>query len=501
MAKSQNLTKDLTPITEQKLIKYKVTKSFEFFIKYFFKKKSGRKFIMNDHHLEIIAALNDVIQGHTKRLIINIAPRYSKTEIAVKMLIAYCLGLNSKAKFIHLSYSDTLALDNSEEIKDMVQSEEFQELFDIEIKKDSKSKKKWYTTDGGGVYATAAGGQVTGFGAGKVEDEDEEFDKMLSDLETAKGFGGAIIIDDPIKPDDADSETAREKINNRFDSTIRSRTNSRNTPIIIVMQRLHPEDLSGYLMDVEPEEWKILSLPAIKEDGSALWHHKHTIEELRHLEQVNESVFKRQYMQNPEPSEGLMFDKAEINYFTEDQLDRKNIESSISFADIADKGKDYHSAPYGKMVGNRIFIDDVIFTQDGTDVNVSMTVIKTNEHLPEYMQIESNFGGGMYIQLMGANQEPSMNGVTALIAMNAKANKHTRIQTMAGFIKKYFYFREDFDETTPYGQFMVNLTKYTKTGKGVKHDDAPDSIAGLARMVLMYYSDLFEGEYSAQVEE
>jgi hypothetical protein len=491
-------------INKEKLIRYRTSESFEMFVRYFFKERNGRKFVLNDHHHQIIEALEKVIKGETTRLIINIAPRYSKTEIAVKNLIAYCLALNAAAKFIHLSYSDTLALDNSEEIKDFISSAEFQAVFDVQIKADSNAKKKWYTTEGGGVYATSAGGQVTGFGAGKVEEETEEseLDDFMTFIENAKGFGGAIIIDDPIKPDDADSNTVREKINNRFDSTIRSRVNSRNTPIIIVMQRLHPLDLSGYLLDIEPEEWTVLSLPVIKEDGCALWPFKHTLEELKKLEAANESVFKRQYMQNPEPTEGLMFPKEELNFFKEDQIDLKQSESQNAFNDIADAGKDFLSMPFGALLpdDNRIFIHDVVFTQDGTDTNVSMCVERINKHNAEFVQIESNFGGGMYIQLMNASTDPAMNGFTSLIPMNSRANKHTRIQTMSGFIKKYFYFKDDFDKTSEYGKFMNQLILYTKTGKGVKNDDAPDSLSGLARMILTYFPDLWDVVYQEQAE-
>lgn len=492
-------------ITEEKVIRYKTSNSFEFFIKYFFKKRNGRKFVMNDHHHLMIETLEKVISGDIKRLIINIAPRYSKTEIAVKNLIAYCLAMNAKAKFIHLSYSDTLALDNSEEIKDFIESSEFQQIYDVQIKKDSKSKKKWYTVDGGGVYATSAGGQVTGFGAGKVDIEEEDelnFDEFMNFIDDAKDFGGAIIIDDPIKPDDAESDTIREKINNRFDSTIRSRTNSRNTPIIVIMQRLHPEDLSGYLLDIEPDEWTVLSMPVIKEDGTALWPFKHTIEELYKLQSANESVFKRQYLQDPEPSEGLMFNKDDLNYFDEDLLDEESFVSTNAFIDIADKGQDMHCVPFGSMYDddNRIMIHDVVFTQEGTDLNVSMSIERINKNTAEFVQVESNFGGSMYIQLMNANDDPAMNGFTSLVPMNARANKHVRIQTMSGFIKKYFYFKKDFSKKSEYGKFMNQFVKYTKTGKGVKHDDAPDALSGLARMLLTYFPDLWEVEFQAQAE-
>ena len=79
-------------------------------------------------------------------------------------------------------------------------------------------------------------------------------------------FAGAMLSTNPIKPEDALSETIRERVNNRFESTIRNRVNSRNTPIIIIMQRLHEHDLCGYLQEIEPEEWTVLSLPCIWHD-------------------------------------------------------------------------------------------------------------------------------------------------------------------------------------------------------------------------------------------
>jgi hypothetical protein len=224
---------------------------------------------------------------------INIAPRYGKTELAVKNFISHGLSINPAAKFIHLSYSTELALDNSEAVKDIIEHESFKEIFpEVVIKKDSKAKKKWYTTAGGGVYATSTGGQVTGFGAGTVDDDDEKFDEefedefsqLLEGIGINQTFGGALIIDDPIKPEDADSEIKRNRVNNRYDSTIKNRVNSRNTPIIIMMQRVHEDDLCGYLLKNEPGEWFVLSLPCIQVDDegkrTALWEFKHTLAEL-----------------------------------------------------------------------------------------------------------------------------------------------------------------------------------------------------------------------------
>ena len=215
------------------ILRYRLLSNFEEFTIFFFEHLNKKKFTVNSHHKTLFNFGTKVANGETTRLILNIAPRYGKTEVMVKMFIAWSLARNPASRFIHLSYSDSLALDNSSEIKDIVQSDVFQWLFPyVEVKKDAKAKEKWYTTASGGVLARSSSGQVTGFGAGVVDYDDDELIK----------FGGAIIIDDPIKPDDALSDVKRDLVNQKFDTTIRNRVNSRKTPIIIIMQRLHPDD-------------------------------------------------------------------------------------------------------------------------------------------------------------------------------------------------------------------------------------------------------------------
>lgn len=203
-----------------------------------FKERFKKKFITGKHHIEITEALDKVLTGEITRLIINIAPRYSKTEIAVKSFISMGLAINPKAKFIHLSYSDDLVRDSSSEIQDIINEDSYQRLFDVTLA--STSTKKWTTTAGGGLYAVSSSGQVTGFGAGVVDEE--ELSNAVSDLDgefvSYDGFAGAIVIDDPIKPDEAMSALVRNKVNLKFETTIRNRVNSRKTPIIIIMQRL-----------------------------------------------------------------------------------------------------------------------------------------------------------------------------------------------------------------------------------------------------------------------
>lgn len=286
-----------------------------FATRYFFASQNNQKFNVGEHHKIIAKALDEVFDGTTRFLMINMPPRYSKTEF-MKAFVMKGLAINPASKYILTSYSANLALDNSERIKDAVASDWYQRLFpDVEIKADAKAKQKWYTTAGGGVYATSSQGQITGFGAGTVETEAADIDAFLNgdvdidfeDSEPAsdeRRFGGAIIIDDPLKVIDADSPVVRQKVIEIFDGTIRSRVNDRNTPIIVVMQRLHKDDLCGHLQRPEEEyEWKVVSLPAIvtEKDGTerALYPFKHTLEELQKMRRQNKFVFETQYQQNP----------------------------------------------------------------------------------------------------------------------------------------------------------------------------------------------------------
>lgn len=303
--------------------------------RYFFYAENARRFNVGEHHKRIAAALDRVFSGECTRLIINCPPRYSKTEM-LKAFVKKGLAINPASKYIMLSYSANLALDNSERIKDAVASEWYQELFPwVHIKRDSHAKQKWYTTDGGGVYAASSDGQVTGFGAGLVREETPDdlmptpqlptlnsplpstlnaqhsTEDQLSTLNRAKPaqrstnpWGGAIIIDDPLKPLDASSPVRRQKVNDQFENTIRSRVNDRSTPIIIIMQRLHKQDLCGYLLDLEPTEWEVLSLPALSVDSegreTALYPFKHTVAELHKIKAANRFTFETQYQQNPQ---------------------------------------------------------------------------------------------------------------------------------------------------------------------------------------------------------
>lgn len=486
---SENISGD-----ELALIKYNCDKETLFFTRYFFKKKTKKKFIIGDHHRAISEALDDVLAGKIKKLMINISPRYGKTELAVKNFIAKGLAINAQSKFIHLSYSADLALDNSDEVRELVKSPEYQQLYpDVQIKTTTDSKKKWYTTVGGGVYATAAGGQVTGFGAGQVDEEEEEeepddpdFEKDVDEFisEVKSTFAGALIIDDPVKPEDADSEVKRERINQRYDSTIKNRVNSRNTPIIIIMQRLHERDLCGHLLEQSPDEWTVLSFPCIKEDGTALWPHKHTLEELQKLKEENEVVFERQYMQEPKPLKGLAFPEKLLNYYY--PTFEEQYETSMGYVDVADEGSDHLSAVIGRNIGTKVYIPEVVFSKDNTEITLPKVQELYQKHEARYVRVESNNMGAMYGRELG---KLIPNTQTQLI--NNSANKHTRIITYSHIVRKHFWFVHPSCQTKEYKKFMRELCSYLKEVPDQPHDDAPDSVTGLAIYILQLYKHLY----------
>lgn len=261
------------------------------FTRWMFRERRGYQWTQARHHALICNALERVFNGETKRLIINIPPRYSKTEIAVVNFIAWAMGRVPDSEFIHASYSATLAVNNSVQIRNLLQHEEYQAIFPgVELA--SESSHHWKTTAGGVMYATGTGGTITGFGAGKHRD----------------GFGGALILDDLHKADEARSEVRRQNVIDWFQNTLESRKNSIDTPIVVIMQRLHEKDIAGWLLDGgNGEEWEHLCLPAIQDDGTALWPEKHDIETLRRMEQAAPYVFAGQYMQQPAPPDGGVF--------------------------------------------------------------------------------------------------------------------------------------------------------------------------------------------------
>ena len=263
------------------------------FARTIYRARTSQDMLPNQHQLAICRRLEQVALGRVKRLIINVPPRSGKTEIAVKAFIAWTIGLHPDAEYIHASYSKRLATSNAYDIRAMMQHETYRAIFPwIALQDDSKAKDEFRTSHGGIVYATGAEGTITGYGAGKMRD----------------GFGGAIIIDDPHKAGEATSPIMRQNVIDWYQTTIQSRLNKPDTPIIVIMQRLHEEDLSGWLLNGgSGEHWDSLIIPARNDDGTSFWPEQFPPEMLDRLEASSPYVFAGQYMQRPSPIGGGIF--------------------------------------------------------------------------------------------------------------------------------------------------------------------------------------------------
>jgi len=232
-----------------------------YFTRYFFKVRQGMSMIVNWHHHYVAEELDKVFAGETECLLLNVPPGSTKTEMAVISLMARGLALNPHAKFLHLSSGDDLVLLNSQTAREIVNSEEFQQMWARRISTEAGAKKRWNVMaandsanekEAGGVYAVAFGGQITGFRAGRM----------------AEGFQGAIVIDDPLKADDAFSAAKVKVANRRLITTVKSRKANPKTPIIVIMQRVGDNDPAGFIKGGNlPGKWRCISIPALIDDA------------------------------------------------------------------------------------------------------------------------------------------------------------------------------------------------------------------------------------------
>jgi hypothetical protein len=255
--------------------------------------------------------LERVRLGECRRLIINMPPRSLKSIAASVAFPALVLGHEPSRRLLCASYSGDLAKKHSNDFRALLESSWYQSLFPgtrIGLYKNSETEIE--TTRRGFRLATSVGGTLTGRG------------------------GDLIIIDDPLKPDDALSDVKRSGANQWFTNTLLSRQDDKRTAaIVVVMQRLHIDDLSGFLLD-HSDEWEVLNFPAIAHCdeiiptwGGRTYHRRmgevlsqereplHILDALKlHL---GSYAFSAQYQQQPEPPGGAMVKRNWIKRYTE----------------------------------------------------------------------------------------------------------------------------------------------------------------------------------------
>lgn len=236
------------------------------------------------HVITICNALERVFAGITKYLIINIPPRHGKTLPTSQFFPAWGYGMSPKSEFILSSYSSDLANENSNMVRRIMKTNSYQKIFPGVGIGDKDKEGNWTTSHRGKMFSPGIGGPATGFGAGGMN----------------PWFEGALIIDDPLKALDARSQARRQEVINYFTGTLENRRNSRDTPVVIIMQRLHPNDLVGWIKKnnfLGP--WEIIKLKGIQDDGTALWEERKSLEDWKNLREIDPFSFYAQSQQEP----------------------------------------------------------------------------------------------------------------------------------------------------------------------------------------------------------
>lgn len=190
-------------------------------------------------HLEAIAwELEQIETGAERRLLVTMPPRHLKSIMISVAWVAWMLGRYPTKRFVCVSYSNELASDLAKMCKQVMQAQWYRELFPRTVLRGRAPDMDFRTTGGGGRMATSTGGTLTGRG------------------------GECIIIDDPVKPIDVMSPVLRENCITWYKSTLVTRLNRQDSgSIIVVMQRIHEEDLAGHVL--QEGCWRHLNLPAI----------------------------------------------------------------------------------------------------------------------------------------------------------------------------------------------------------------------------------------------
>jgi len=269
----------------------------------------GQVFERSWHIDAIVYRLEQVRRRKIKRLIINMPPRSLKSISTSVAFPAYVLGLDPTRRIICVSYSAELAKKHSNDFRVLVESPWYQSAFPAtRIGSYKNSETEIEFTARGFRLATSVGGTLTGRG------------------------GDVIIIDDPLKPDDAYSEAKRNQANEWFKNTLLSRLDDKRTgAIVIVMQRVHMDDLTGFVAG-QPDEWTVLNLPAIAEVDEDIpisateFHHRRAGEALSPVReplsvlealkrQIGSDAFYAQYQQMPVPPGGAMIKRKWIERY------------------------------------------------------------------------------------------------------------------------------------------------------------------------------------------
>jgi len=415
------------------------------------------------HLKQIAAAFQKVADGEIKKLAISLPPRGGKSYIT-SLFCAWLIGKFPKDSIMRDSYAAELAERFSYDIRGIIQTDKYLEIFpSVKLKQDKKAVNDWAITEArqSTYFCAGVGGPITGKGCNRV-----------------------AILDDPVKNiEEALSETVLESKWNWYTSTFLSRLES-GCPEIQIATRWSKKDIIGRLLEEWPDDWTVITIPALDENEETFCSEIKTTKEYHDLRRVAaDFIWEAEYMQRPIESKGLLFPVEELNRFSLTDLASKPPDGIAGYTDTADQGNDFLCSPVGKKFGQYTYITDVVFTQEGVEITEPLVAQHIIDTKCDIMKIESNAGGKSFANNVRKILRAENNTCSIIYEPNMQ-NKETRILMQAGYIKEFFYFRDDYAPGSDYDKFMRQLISYVKIGKN-KHDDAPDGLTGLAQLMKL----------------
>jgi predicted phage terminase large subunit-like protein len=378
----------------------------------------GDEYLHNWHINAIVHELMEMHRGGERRLIITQPPRSLKSICTSVGYNAWALGHNPSMRIADVSYSQELATVFARQFRAVVTSDWYRSLFpQMRLLKDTETE--CVTTKGGGRFAVAVGGSFTGRGA------------------------DVIIIDDPMKADEAQSEKARAAVNSWYGTTLVSRLDDKNDgAIILVMQRLHEDDLAGKLL--REGGWRHLNLPAIAEDdqeipigpgvvhrrrkGEVLHPERESLEALEKIKrEMGSLTFSAQYLQQPVPIEGNVIKRDWLKWY--DTLPSSGqIVQSWDIASTTTGASDWSVCTTCLIVKRSYYLVDVWRERVEFPQLRRRLIALARNYAPDALLIEQTGPGLHLVQELKANPEP---GVPVPIGIKPEGDKLVRMESQS----------------------------------------------------------------------
>jgi predicted phage terminase large subunit-like protein len=432
----------------------------------------GDRYQHNWHIDAIVHALLQVHGGFERRLIITQPPRSLKSICTSVAFVTWSLGHDPSKRFACVSYSNELAATFARQFRSVITSSWYRSIFpNVRLAKDTETE--CITTRGGGRITVSVGGSFTGRGA------------------------DVIIIDDPMKAEDGQSETARRNVNEWYGSTLLSRLDDKETgAIILVMQRLHEDDLAGKLL--RESAWHHLDLPAIAQEdqevpigpdcvhrrkkGDLLHPERESLKTLEGIRrEMGSLAFSAQYLQRPVPAEGNLVKRDWIRFFerTPDRGPGTRIVQSWDVASTTGENSDWSVCTTWAIRKRQYYLIDVWRGRLEFPQLRRKLIDLAHQHRPNRILIEKTGPGLHLVQELRANPEP---GVPVPIGITPEGDKVVRMEAQcARFESDQVYLLKD----APWlGDFLNEILAFPNA----RHDDQIDSVSQFLNWAEGYWS-------------